>query len=89
MEYTRRRVCFTARERADGQWRLAVWLDDPRLDTHPEVTTSHAWKVVPLSFEHPTWVMLALVSEARRYLEHISEVEGKQDPDQLDLWGSV
>ena len=89
MEYTRRRVVFTARERTDGQWRLAAWVDDPRLDTHPEVTTSHAWKVVPLSFEHPTWVMLALISEARRYLQSVSENETEPGQDQLDLWGSV
>jgi len=89
MEYTRRRVCFTARERTDGQWRLAVWIDDPRLDESPDAITSHAWKVTPLSFEHPTWVMLALTGEARRYLLAISENEAQQQPDELDLWGSV
>lgn len=89
MEYTRRRVVFTARERADGQWRLACWLDDPRLDTHPEVSTTHAWKCVPLSFDEPTWIMLALIGEAGRYLKSIAENSDHTPEEHLDLWGTI
>lgn len=90
MEYTGRRVFFTAREREDGQWRLCAWVTARDEDDGPLIPVQHAWKVVPLSFREPGWVLLALIQEALRYVaarndEHLEA----EDPEQLDLWADV
>lgn len=90
MDYTGRRVFFTAREREDGQWRLAAWItarDDSDDDLIP---VQHAWKVVPLQFDSHDWQLLALLQESVRYVSaRNDETTDPEDPQQLDLWGDV
>lgn len=90
MNYTGRQVLFSAREREDGQWRLAAWVRAEYDTDGPLIPVQHAWKVVPLAFESNDWQMLALLQEAVRYVRaHNDEVGPPEDSDQLDLWGSV
>lgn len=90
MDYTGRRVFFTAREREDGLWRLAAWItarDDGEGDLIP---VQHAWKVSPLAFVSDHWQLLALLQEAVRYVkDRTDETDESPDTDQLDLWGDV
>lgn len=90
MEYTGRRVVFTAREREDGQWRLAAWMNAPYDSDGEAIPLQHAWKVTPLKFESDDWQLLALLQESVRYVkERNDERLDPEDPDQLDLWADV
>jgi len=90
MEYTGRQVLFSARERQDGQWRLAAWVRAEYDSEGPLIPVQHAWKVVPLAFESNDWQMLALLQEAVRYVkQHVEEAVAPEDSDQLDLWGTI
>lgn len=90
MQYTGRRVAFTAREREDGQWRLSAWVNAAYDSDEDMVPVQHAWKVKPLSFESQDWQLLALLQEAVKYVSARNEESvDPEDPDQLDLWGDV
>lgn len=90
MDYTGRRVLFTAREREDGQWRLAAWITARDDDDGDLVPVQHAWKVTPLNFQGEAWQLLALLQEGVRYVAaRNEETQDPEDPDQLDLWGDV
>lgn len=89
MEYTGRRVILTAREREDGWWRLAAWLDDQSPDAPHLGRYEEAWKARPLQFDTPSWTMLAIAQEMVRYLRDVAELVGQEQPDELDLWGDV
>lgn len=89
MQYTGRRVFFTAREREDGQWRLAAWITSPDDSDEPLIPVQHAWKVVPLRFDSNDWILLALIQEGVRYVSAYNENVEPEDSDQLDLWGDV
>lgn len=90
MQYTGRRVAFTAREREDGQWRLSAWVNAAYDSDEDVIPVQHAWKVKPLSFESQDWQLLALLQEAVKYVSaRNDESVDPEDPDQLDLWGDV
>lgn len=90
MDYTGRRIVFTARERADGQWRLAAWMNAPYEATGEPIPVQHAWKVTPLNFASNHWQLLALLNEAVRYVQaRNDEAVDPEDPEQLDLWSDV
>lgn len=90
MDYTGRRIVLTARERADGQWRLAAWVNAAYDATGDPIPVQHAWKVTPLNFASDDWQLLAMLQEGVRYVkDRNDETVEPEDPDQLDLWSDV
>lgn len=80
---------MTAREREDGFWSFAIWLETPAVDWDQADRLDHAFKAKILQFEGLEWTMLAVVQEAHRYVMHVAELAGAEQPDALDLWGNV
>lgn len=89
MEYTGRKVTFTAHEREDGFWRLWVALRQEKDSDYARYPVDHAWKTKPLAFDSESWTTLALLQEAVAHMRALCELEGEEHPDQLDLWGQV